>query len=84
MSNRSFADLGGPEMTFQEIADELGVSKQRAQQIFYAGISKLRRKRARMTVLVSLASELQRERYARLAPAGQGSYRSEEVRRRTR
>lgn len=53
-------------MTFSEIGAELGVTRQRAEQIYWAAIRKVRRNPSRYQKLIDLADQLQSERNARL------------------
>ena len=54
----------GAAMTFEEIAAEMGISPQRALQIFKRGMAKLRRRRntPALVPLKQLAEELQQQR----------------------
>jgi DNA-directed RNA polymerase sigma subunit (sigma70/sigma32) len=52
-------------MTYPEIAEKLGVSKQRVAQCCASALRKLRRRPYSLAILIDLGAELQRQRYAR-------------------
>jgi DNA-directed RNA polymerase sigma subunit (sigma70/sigma32) len=56
---------GGGEMTFTEIGERLGVSAERAHQIYISAMGKLKRKRHLLMMIEREFTELERMRQAR-------------------
>jgi len=64
--HRTLGPCFGASLSFQEIADQLGVSNQAVQQSYRSGMAKLRARPATLARLAALATELATARQARL------------------
>lgn len=62
---RNYPAISGAGMTQEEIAREMGITRQRVEQIERRALQKLRRKPLMLAKLVALAEELDAARRAR-------------------